>query len=156
MLNKVIFYQPQEYPEKEVVLLENMIMPSGEYFYCKKIEEKINEYIENIQLEITLFILEIEKNPKELYREPDEFAWILDRNFKINEMNNAIILDGKNKNILLNSYNLFEPIYKQQLENIYHFLKTNYAIDEYFRKKKQYHDLKQKFDYKNKEVIKKI
>lgn len=156
MLNKVIFYQPQEYPEKEVILLENMIIPSGDYIYCQKIEEKINEYIETIQLEITLFILEIEKNPKELYREPDEFAWILDRSFKITEMNNAIILDGKNKNILLNSYDLFEPIYKQQLENIYHFLKTNYDIDEYFRKKKQYHNLKQKFDYKNKEVIKKI
>lgn len=156
MLNKVIFYQPQEYPEKEIILLENMILPSGEYIYCKKIEEKINEYIETIQLEITLFILEIEKNPKELYREPDEFAWMLEKNFKITEMNNTIILDGKDKNRLLNSYDLFEPIYKQQLENIYHFLKTNYGIDEYFRKKKQYHDLKEKFNFKNKELIKKI
>jgi len=156
MLNKVIFYQPEEYPEKEVILLENMIIPSGDYTYCQKIEEKINEYIDTIQLEITLFILEIEKNKKELYRSPDECAWMLDTEFKITEMNNTIILEGKNKEILLNSYILFEPIYKIQLENIYHFLKTNYKIDEYFRKKKQYNDLKQKFNCKEKEAIKKI
>lgn len=156
MLNKVIFYQPQEYPEKEVILLENMIIPSGDYTYCQKIENKINEYIESIQLEVTLFILEIEKNKKELYREPDECAWILNKEFDITEMNNTVILEGKNKNILLNSYHLFEPIYKLQLENIYHYLKTNYEIDNYFNKKKQYNDLKQKFDCKAKESIKKI
>lgn len=133
-----------------------MKIPSGSYFECKKLEKQINEYLESIQLEIIFLILEIEKNNKELFKEPDEIAWILGENFKLTEMNNTIILEGKSKEMILNSYDLFEPIYKLQLENIYHFLKTNYNIDEFLRKKKQYNDLKKRFNIKGKENLKKI
>lgn len=156
MLKKLIFYKKKEYPEKEIILLGDMKIPSGSYFECKKLEKQINEYLESIQLEIIFLILEIEKNNKELFKEPDEIAWILGENFKLTEMNNTIILEGKSKEMILNSYDLFEPIYKLQLENIYHFLKTNYNIDEFLRKKKQYNDLKKRFNIKGKENLKKI
>lgn len=156
MLKKVIYYRPEEYPKKEIILLENMQIPAGDYSICHIIENKINEYLESISVDINLFILEIEKSKKELYRESDEFAWIINNEFKISEMNNPIVLDGKEKNVLLNSYELFEPIYKIQLENIYNFLKSNYDIDEYFRKKYNYQKLKNKFKYKEKESCKKI
>ena len=77
MLNKCIFYQPKEYPNKPIVMLEEMTIPLGDYSYCKNLEIKIVEYLQIIQLEITLFLLEIEKKEKELYREPDEFAWTI-------------------------------------------------------------------------------
>lgn len=156
MLNKLIFYQPKEYPNKPIIILEKMIIPLGEYTYCKMIEEKITEYLNTIQIEITLFLLEIEKKEKELYREANEFAWIIDKEVILSEMNNPIVLDGKERHILLNSYELFEPLYKRQLEDIYGFLKTNYSIDEYFRKKLEYQNLAGKFKNKEKEQCKKI
>lgn len=155
MLNKVIFYQPENYPENPVIFLEKMQIPSGQYMYCQKIENKINEYIDSIGLDITLFILEIEKKQKELYRESDEFAWLLHNTFNITQMRDNILLE-KSKEIILNNYELFEPLYRQQLENIYHFLKTNYRIDEYFKKKNDYQALKNKYNITNKNTVKKI
>lgn len=155
MLNKVIFYQPETYPEQPVIFLEKMHLPSGEYRYCQKIEDKINEYLESINLDIMLFILQIEKKPQELYREADEFAWLLHNSFNITQMRDTILLEY-DKNIILNSYELFEPLYKLQLENIYHFLKTNYRIDEYFRKKYDYQQLQKKYHSNAKVTVKKI
>ena len=156
MLNKCIFCQPKEYPNKPIVMLEKMTIPLGDYSYCKSIELKIVEYLQSIQLEITLFLLEIEKKEKELYREPDEFAWTTSNNIILNQINNPIVLDGKDKDILLNSYDLFEPLYQRQLEDIYNFLKTNYSIDDYFRKKLEYERLNNKLKSKHKEDCKKI
>lgn len=156
MLNKCIFYQPKEYPNKPIVMLEEMTIPLGDYSYCKNLEIKIVEYLQIIQLEITLFLLEIEKKEKELYREPDEFAWTISNKIILNQINNPILLDGKDKDILLNSYDLFEPLYQRQLEDIYNFLKTNYSIDDYFRKKLEYEKLNNKLKSKHKEDCKKI
>lgn len=158
MLHKLIFYQPTDYPQKPIVMVEEMIIPLGNYLYCKKIEEKINEYLSHIHLEITIFLLEIEKIEYELYRQENEFAWIINKEINLNKMNNPIILHGIEKNNFLNSYELFEPFYKIQLENIYSFLKTNYCIDDYFRKKYEYENLKNKLVEKNidKSDIKKI
>lgn len=152
MLSKYILYQRKEFPNKKVIILEKMIMPLGDYSYCLVLEKKINEYLVSIHLKIAIFILEIEKKEEELYRQNDEFAWIVNDSYiDLKKMNNSIILENNNKKVLLSSYELFEPIYKLQLENIYSFLKTNYHIDEYFRKKYEYENLKNKLKTKNKE-----
>lgn len=156
MLNKIIFYQPEKYPEQPVIFLEEMHIPLGDYTYCQNLENKINEYSDSIGLVINLFILKIEKNIQELYREPDEIAWSINKEFDITEMNNTIILEHCDKDTLLKSYALFEPLFRLQLENIYHFLKTNYRINEYFTKKCQYELLRNKYTITKKDNIKKI
>ena len=158
MLNKLIFYQTKDYPNTPIVMMEEMKIPVGDYFKCKPIEQKINEYLNHINLEITIFLLEIEKLEYELFRQELEFAWTLTKEISLSEMNNTIILDKIDKNIFINSYILFEPLYKCQLENIYNFLKQNYSIDRYFRKKYDYELLQKKLLKKdnNKKDLKKI
>ena len=130
--------------------------PGNSNFSYKFLEDKINEYLISISLDITLILLDLEKKEEELYRQPSEFCWIVGSDFNKFESNNVIVLDNyKMGDILLNTEIIID-YYKTQLENIYNFLKENYKINEYFDKKYQYEKLKLKLKEKTNEKINKI
>jgi hypothetical protein len=156
MLKYHVFSEPKEYPQKPVIFISEFEKPGGDNFSYVFLENKINEYLQSISLDITLILLNLEKKEEELYRQPVEFSWIIDSDFNKMKSNNVIVLDNHILKNILENTNIIHDYYKIQLENIYNYLKDNFHINEYFEKKHQYEKLMLKLNNKSTEKKSKI
>lgn len=148
MLKYYHFLEPKTYPAHNVIFMSEFEKPGKKDFVYKFLENKINEYLSSISLDITLVLLQLEKKENELYRQPSEFSWILGTEMNKMKNFNVIVLDNYNIKSILQEPDIIIDYYKIQLENIYNYLKENFYINEYFEKKHQYEKLMLKLNNK--------
>lgn len=148
MLKYYHFLEPKTYPSNNVIFISEFEKPGKKDFVYNFLENKINEYLLSISLDITLVLLQLEKKENELYRQPSEFSWILGTEMNKMRNFNVIVLDNYNIKSILQDPDIIIDYYKIQLENIYNYLKENFYINEYFEKKHQYEKLMLKLNNK--------